>query len=269
MEKKENFMNWDNPGTAVITGASAGIGKEFAYQLAKQGFKIILVARREQKLCEIVEDLKNKFGGEHSFIIADLSDIDENKKLADYIKKKIENLDILILNAGYGVWNTFFNTDLMDLIDMTNLMFTGPMICCYSTIPNMIKRKRGVIINTSSTSATNKSSGAIYTAIKTALTVLSELLQDLVKGTGVKIQALCPGYTYSEFHDLEKITRSGFQRSWFPKEAWMEASDVVKYSLSEVKNIPVMVVPGEFNVSNAKKLRKTKIDDYLNLKILY
>ena len=161
MEKKENFMNWDNPGTAVITGASAGIGKEFAYQLAKQGFKIILVARREQKLCEIVEDLKNKFGGKHSFIIADLSDINENKKLADNIKNKIENLDVLILNAGYAVWNTFLNIDLKDHIDMTNLMYTGPMICCYSVLPSMIRKKRGVIINTSSNAATNKSSGAI------------------------------------------------------------------------------------------------------------
>ncbi len=269
MEKKENFMNWDDSGTVLITGASAGIGKEFAYQLAEQGFNIILVARREQKLREIAEDLKKKFGGEHSFIISDLSDIDENKKLADHIKNKIENLDVLILNAGYAVWNTFFNIDLMDHINMTNLMFTGPMICCYSTIPNMIRRKRGVIINTSSNAATNKSSGAIYTATKAALTILSELLQDLVKGSGVRIQALCPGFTYSEFHDLEKITRSGFQRSWFPKEAWMEASDVVKYSLSEAKNGPVMVVPGDYNKNSAKKLRESKLDDYLNLKILY
>ena len=269
MEKKENFMNWDDPGTALITGASAGIGKEYAYQLAEQGFNIILVARREQKLREIAEDLKKKFGGDHSFIISDLSDIDENKKLADHIKDKIDNLDILILNAGYAVWNTFLNIDLKDHIDMTNLMFTGPMICCYSALPNMMRRKRGVIINTSSNAATNKSSGAIYTAVKTALTVLSELLQDLVKLSGVWIQAICPGFTYSEFHDLEKITRSGFKRSWFPKEAWMEARDVVKYSLSKVKDGQVMIVPGDFNINNAKKLRESKLDDYLNLKILY
>ena len=104
---------------------------------------------------------------------------------------------------------------------------------------------------------------------KTALTVLSELLQDLVKLSGVWIQAICPGFTYSEFHDLEKITRSGFKRSWFPKEAWMEARDVVEYSLNLVKRGPVMVVPGDFNINNAKKLRETKLDDYLNLKIFY
>ena len=214
MEKKENFMNWDDPGTALITGASAGIGKEFAYQLAEQGFNIILVARREQKLHDIVEDLKKNFGGDHSIFISDLSDINENLKLGEYIKNKIENLDVLICNAGYGIWDTFLNIDIKDNINMTNLLFTSPMILCHSALPNMKSRKRGVIINTASASAFFKTGSAgIYAATKAALIVLSEILQEVVQGTGVRIQALCPGFTYSEFHDLEPITRAGFKRS--------------------------------------------------------
>ncbi|MCK5157887.1 MAG: SDR family NAD(P)-dependent oxidoreductase [Candidatus Heimdallarchaeota archaeon] len=269
MEKKENFMNWDDPGTALITGASAGIGKEFAYQLAEQGFNIILVARREQKLRAIAEELKKNFGGDHSIFISDLSDINENMKLADYIKNKIENLDVLICNAGYGIWDTFLNIDIKDNINVTNLLFTSPMILCHSVLPNMKRRKRGAIINTASTAAFFTDGGGVYTATKAALIILSEILQERVKGTGVRIQALCPGFTYSEFHDLEPMTRAGFKRSWFPKEAWMEAKDLVKYSLKTVKNGQVMVVAGDYNINNIKKLRKSKLDDYLNLKIIH
>jgi short-subunit dehydrogenase len=101
------------------------------------------------------------------------------------------------------------------------------------------------------------------------LTIFSELLQGLFQGTGVKIQSLCPGFTYSEFHDQPKITKYGMKREHFPKEAWMEAEEVVKLSLEAVKSGNVMFIPSEYDIKNAKNARKLKVDDYLDLKILY
>jgi len=150
---------------------------------------------------------------------------------------------------------------------MINVHFTSAVMFCHATIPGMTKRNRGVIINTSSTAAVNKSQmGVMYTSTKTALTVFSELLQDKIKDTNICIQSLCPGFTYSEFHDTESMR--GFQRNWFPKEAWMAAEDVVYLSLEAVKNKEVIFIPGKYNQKNSRKIREAKIEQYLTAKRL-
>jgi len=266
MTVKENFMKWENLGIALITGASSGIGAEFTRQLAAQGFDLIIVARRKDRLENLSKELQEKFSINAEIFVADLSNMDDNKKLVAKILE-IDNLDVLINNAGFGITNTFLKIDLKQHIDMINVHFTSTVMFCHAALPGMIKRKKGVIINTSSTAAIHRSPMSVmYTTTKSAVTVFSELIKERIKNTGVYIQSLCPGFTYSEFHDTESMR--GFQRDWFPKENWMDAEDVVSLSLEAVKNGEVIFIPGRLNMQYTKSLRKKVIDNYLNAKIL-
>ncbi len=266
MDQKENFMGWEDPGITLITGASAGIGAEFARQLASQGFDLVLIARRKNRLEKLSQELHKKFSINVEVIIGDLSNLDDNHKIVSKILN-IKNLDVLINNAGYGINKTFQQTDIIEHINMINVHLTSAVMFCHAAIPGMIKRDRGVIINTSSTAAVNKSKmGVMYTTTKTALTVFSELLQDKIKNSNLYIQSLCPGFTYSEFHDTDSMR--GFQRDWFPKEAWMAAEDVVRLSLEAVKTKEVIIIPGKYNLDNSKKIREAEHEQYLNAKRL-
>lgn len=266
MDNQDNFMNWDNVGTALITGSSSGIGAEYARQLAGQGFNLILVARRKEKLNALSSELQEKYSITAEVFIADLSKMDDLLDVVEKIKP-MDNLDVLINNAGYGINNTFLSIDVKDHVDMINVHFTSTVMFSHAALPIMLKRKRGVIINTSSTAAVHKSPMSVmYTSTKSAVTVFSELLQDKVKGKGIFIQSLCPGFTYSEFHDTESM--HGFQRSWFPKESWMKAEEVISLSLKAVKNNDVIFIPGELNQEYTKKIRKATVDQYLEGKRL-
>ncbi|MBY8980597.1 MAG: SDR family NAD(P)-dependent oxidoreductase [Candidatus Lokiarchaeota archaeon] len=258
----ENFMGWESPGSALITGSSSGIGAEFARQLAQQGFDLILVARRKEKLDALSKTLQEKYSINAEVLVADLSKISDNEQVISKINE-IENLDILINNAGFGILGNFLQIELMKYVDMINVHFTSPVMLCHATIPGMAKRKRGVIINTSSIFAIIKDSSLImYTTTKSALAIFSELLNVKVKGTGIYIQALCPGFTYSEFHDTD--TMNGFQRSWYNPEQWMKAEDVVSLSLDAVKSKSVIFIPGEINRQSGIINRKKKLSKYLN-----
>jgi len=262
MNSVNNFMGWEKPGSALITGSSSGIGAEFARQLAQQGFDLILVARRKEKLNALSKTLQEKFSINVDVLVADLSKISDNEQVISRINE-IENLDILINNAGFGIYDSFLKIERMKHIEMINVHFTSPVMLSHATIPGMAKRKRGVLINTSSIFAIIKDSSLImYTTTKSAVVIFSELLKEKLKGTGIYIQALCPGFTYSEFHDTN--TMRGFQRSWYQPEQWMKAEEVVSLSLDAVISKSVIFIPGEMNRVLGKKIRKKKISKYLN-----
>lgn len=266
MPFKENFMEWEEPGAALITGASSGIGAEFARQLASQGFDLILIARRQDKLESLSKQLQEEFSVLAEVFIGDLSNMDDNNKIVSKIKET-NQLDVLINNAGYGINNTFLQIDIAEHINMINVHFTSAVMFCHASIPGMIKRKRGVIINTSSTAAINKSlMSVMYTSTKSALTVFCEVLQEKVKNFNIFIQSLCPGFTYSEFHDTDSMR--GFQRSWFPEESWMTSEEVVRKSLDAVKTGNVIFIPGDMNKDYIRKIREATIEQYLNGKRL-
>lgn len=262
MSYRENFMEWEDPGAALITGASSGIGAEFARQLASQGFDLILIARRQAKLETLSKQLQDEFSVRAEVFVGDLSKMDQNNKIISKIEETTK-LDVLINNAGYGINNTFLQIDIAEHINMINVHFTSAVMFCHASIPIMIKRNRGVIINTSSTAAINKSlMSVMYTSTKSALAVFSEVLQEKVKDFNIYIQSLCPGFTYSEFHDTDSMR--GFQRSWFPKESWMSSEEVVRKSLNAVKSGNVIFIPGDMNKDYTKKIREATIEQYLN-----
>ena len=266
MNGKENFMKWDNPGIALITGASSGIGAEFARQLAAQGFDLILVARRKEKLDALSRELQERFSVNTEVWVADLSKSANNDELVSKISQ-LDNLNVLINNAGFGINNTFLQIDVKLLADMINVHLTSPVMFCHAAIPGMLKRKRGVIINTSSMSAFVRSSRSVlYPVTKAAITIFSEIIQRSFRRTGIYIQSLCPGFTYSEFHDTE--TMKGSDRSLHPEEEWMTAEEVVSLSLETVKTKEVIFIPGEFNQKNIKDIRKATVNKYLKATML-
>ena len=134
MNEKLNFMNWDNLGVALITGASS----EFARQIAAQGFDLILVARGKEKLNALSKELQVKFSINAEVMVADLSNPVDNEMMVSKIKK-LENLDVLINNAGFGIMNTFLGSDLKRIVDMISVHFTSPVMFCQSLLEFFMK----------------------------------------------------------------------------------------------------------------------------------
>jgi len=264
MENNKNFMDWDNPGTALITGASAGIGAEFARQLAAQGFNLILTARRKEKLEALSEELQQKCSIKAEVWVGDLVNISENERIAAKISQ-LDDLDVLINNAGYGIMTSFLERDNQENIDMVNLHLMSPITLCHAALPGMIKRKRGVIIATSSSAAILKTS-IMYATTKTAVAYFTELLRKEVKERKIYFQALLPGFTYTEFHDVESM--NGFTRDTVAKEYWMSAEECVSLSLAAVKSRQLVFIPGENNLDMAKKVRQRMSKKWLNCKVM-
>ncbi len=263
----KNFMNWDDPGVALITGASSGMGAEFARQLAAQGFDLILVARRQERLDSLSKELQEKFSINAEVLVADLANSADNNMMVSKIKK-IENLDVLINNAGFGIMNKFLDSELNKLVDMITVHFTSPVMFCHSAIPIMLKRKRGVIINTSSMAIFMFQGNLMYDNTKAAVASFSELLGKDIKGKGIYIQCLCPGFTRTEIADTDLMRGVHKMLEMLPEEMWMTAEEVVSQSLASVKSRDIIFIPGEHNVIQAKKLRKKLAKKYLDARIL-
>jgi len=269
MSAKKNFMNWESPGTAVITGASSGIGATFARILASQGFHPILIARREEKLEEIAKEIEQNFSISAQIMRADLSVHSEIKKLAEKIQN-LDTIDILINNAGFGTKGYFDQTPFKPQIDMLFVHNAATVYLTRAVLPRMIGRGRGVIIFLSSMSSfLPNPQGVMYTATKVFLNGFAESLSLELMDTGVFVQALCPGYTITEFH--EKGDYEEHDRSQVPDKMWMSSEEVVSQSLQAFQENKVIFVPGKMNQNllklmkdpkYGKKLRQRNIERY-------
>ena len=243
MSQTKIFMDWDNPGTAFITGASSGLGAVFARELASQKFNVVLVARRKERLDKLASELEEQYDINAQVLTADLSKFDDIERLYDDITK-IDDIDILINNAGFGTLGYFDNTPFGPQREMLFVHNVAPVYFCRAALPIMIKRGRGSIINVSSVSAfIQMPQTVMYTSTKVFLKEFTENLNLELEDTGVKVQALCPGFTISEFHDAEYFKE--FDITTIPDNAWMPAEEVVKLSLAAVPEGNVVFIPGE------------------------
>ncbi len=231
--------------TAIITGASSGIGAEYTRQLAQMNCDLILVARRKEKLEALVEELVQKYGINRSKIdifVADLSVQEDIMRLSKYIESK-PDLDLLINNAGFGIDETFPVKDLKRQMDMITVHVTATVQLTNSALLGMIQRKHGYIINVSSVAAFYPMPGNItYSSTKCYLTYFSEGIQNEILGNGIYIQALCPGFTVTEFH--QNLQRDRYRP---PRLLWMQSQDVVNESLKSLESGKVIIVPGIMN----------------------
>lgn len=228
-------------GYALITGASSGIGAAFARRLAAEGYSLLLVARRQERLAALAEELRQQHDVTAEVLAADLSKAEEVAR----VERRIANLDLTILvnNAGFGSNKPLAESDLDDQVAMLNLHVLATMRLCRAALPGMIARGRGAIINVSSISAFFPSPGDInYPASKAYMNVFSQALQAEVAHQGIRVQALCPGFTHTEFHDTPIMT--GFQKRRVPAPIWLTADQVVVESLRCLGRDQVICVPG-------------------------
>jgi len=243
MPEQNRFLGWENPGKALITGASAGIGFSFARQLAQKGFDLILLARRRDRLERTAKKLESDYGIHCEIIVADLSDMDQIKHTADLIYT-IDSLDVLINNAGFATIGAFSGVPLEKSMRMFHLHTTACVMLTHAVLEGMLKRKRGAIINLSSVAAFTPTPGNVmYDATKAFVKTFSENIQLEMEDADIRIQALCPGFTRTEFHEVGDFIH--FDRREIPDSLWMSSEQVVSLSLKELENKrnPVLI-PG-------------------------
>jgi short-subunit dehydrogenase len=205
---------------ALITGASSGIGAAYARKLAHFGFDLILVARRGERL----ESLARELPGEISVVPADLT-TDAGLELAESAIRKCERLAILVNNAGFGTLGRFWQTDLAGQETMHRLHITATLRLTRAALEGMTARGRGSIINVSSVAAFAPSEGGVsYCATKAWMNRFTEGLAIELKAAGspVHVQAVCPGFTVTEFHDV-----LGIDRRKIPSWLWMLPDEIV------------------------------------------
>jgi uncharacterized protein len=221
---------------ALITGASSGIGATFTRRLARDGYRLILVARRRDRL----EAMAREYAGAE-VLPADLTIEQELKLVEDRIAAR-PDLELLINNAGFGTKGRFFDVPLEGQDQMHRLHVMATMRLTHAALRGMVARKRGGIINVSSVAGFEQSPGNIsYCATKAWMNSFTEGLYLELKSAGspVKVQALCPGFTVTEFHDT-----MGVDRKVIPAGLWMQAEDVVSASLDGLARGRLFVVPG-------------------------
>ena len=224
---------------ALITGASAGLGREFAIQLARAGYDLVLVARDEARLAALGVELLAEHGAGSEVLRADLSIDDDVSRVVERIDRS--PIDLLVNNAGFGTKRTLANTSRAAQDAMVRIHVLAANRLAQAAVQGMVPRGRGVVINVSSIASWLTSRGNVnYNATKAWQRAFIESLALEVEGTGVYVQALCPGYTHTEFHarvEVDKARIPGFM--------WMRAEDVVAESLRAVRHKrPVVVVPG-------------------------
>ncbi len=230
--------SYDRP-CALITGATSGIGAAFASRLAQKGFNLFLHGRRQKELMERAKNLeKTSYHTTVEIIIAELSRTEEMKKVEERIKS-LDRLDILINNAGYWEPGFLWERSPDSLEAMIMVHNVAPVRFIRAALPRMLQRDKGDIINVSSAGAyINMVTMENYGATKTYLISFTESLHVALMGTGIRVQALAPGFTVTEFH-----SRLGAD---FTKEQrrWMKPEEVVDESLRAMEKAQVMCIPG-------------------------
>ncbi len=231
--------------TALITGASSGIGEAFARKLALLGYDLVLVARRKERLDAIAGELEEKHPVTVEVLPGDLSKDDDISRIEQRIEA-LDTLAMLVNNAGFGTRGAFADVDLRKSLAMIQVHVTASTRLARAALPGMITRRKGTLINVGSPSAFIPLSGnAIYSATKAYLIAFSECLDLEVQDAGIKVQALCPGFTYSGFHDTDEY--EGMNRSKIPNVLWMSAEETVEQSLNALDSRKVVFVPGLVN----------------------
>ena len=226
---------------AAITGASSGIGSVFARRLAPQ-YDLLLIARRRERLDELAREPSALHGTAVTVLAADLTDEVQLQLVADRLSGEA-NLGMLVNNAGFGNRGLFWETDFAAIDKMHRLHITASLKLIHAALGVMVKQNRGVLINVASVASFAQRGGnAGYGASKSWLATFSEgLYLDLKKAkSAVSVQALCPGYTYSAFHDLLGEDRNRLASP----SLWLTADAVVDCSLAALPSRKLFVIPG-------------------------
>jgi len=231
---------------ALITGASAGLGVDFARQLSAQGKQLVLVARRRDRLDALAAELGNTRAVE-----MDLSEAGAADRLMADLAAHGEQADLLVNNAGFGLTGRFAELDGRRQRQMIDLNCGALIELAHAVLPAMIERKQGRILNVASTAAFQPGPGmAVYFATKAFVLSFSEALHEEVKRHGVTVSALCPGPTATEFGEV-----AGFGQSDLLDKVAADSASVVRAGLAGLDNGKAVIIPGVMNKSTAQAHR--------------
>jgi len=240
--------------TALVTGASAGIGKAFADVFAKNGFDLILTARREERLKTLAGELQAKHGIKASVCAMDLADPTGAERLVAEIKANGLKVDALVNNAGYGVPGSFLSSSWDRHADFLQVLLISVTELTYRLLPGMVERGYGRIINVASLAGLVPAPAGhtLYAAAKAFLIKFSESLAHEVRRHDVHVTALCPGFTFSEFHD---VTGTRARMKSLPPFMWSSSSEVARQGYDAVMAGKSVVVTGRVNAAIATLVR--------------
>ena len=232
--------------TALVTGASAGIGKAFAEHLASDGFDLVLTARRQQRLEELARALELKHGVRAQVIAADLADPAAPEQIAQALRARGLEIDVLINNAGFGIRTAFRDTPWTLHAQLIQVEVTAVAHLTHLCLPGMVERGYGRIVHVASLAGLlpGAPTSTLYAAAKSFLVKFSESLTAELKDTGVHVCAVCPGFTLSEFHDVMGTRRIV---SKLPAAMWSSAEQVARAGIDAVMRGDVVYVPGPLN----------------------
>ncbi len=225
---------------ALVTGASSGIGEQFARQLSQMGHRVALVARREEKLRELAEDL----GGEERAVVigADLTSAEDRDRLANRLEEMDAEVEILVNNAGYGIFKPFGEAGREAEVQQVRLLVEAVVDLMARYLPKMKSRRRGAIINLASTAGFQALPfNAGYSAAKSYVLILSEAVHAEVKPDGVTVTAVCPGPVPSGF---QSASDADYFAEKLPKFTFVEPERVARDALLAASSGHISVIPG-------------------------
>lgn len=239
--------------TALITGASAGIGATFARQLAAQGHDLLLVARRADRLAALAQELAARHQVRCEVLSVDLTLPDASAKVQAHVQHLGWHIDVLVNNAGLSGHSKFVDASWQALNGEIQLMMTALTELTHRLAPGMVQRRYGRIINVSSLAALSPpAKSLLYSAIKSYVLVLSQSLDMELKPHGVHVTALCPGFTHTEFHEVMGTTDTARR---LPRILWQQPDAVVREALAAANAGKPVCVPGLVNKILAAAMR--------------
>jgi short-subunit dehydrogenase len=220
---------------ALITGPTSGIGGGYARRYARDGYDLVLVARDVERLEQLAGELETE-AGRVDILPADLSDAADREKVAHRLAAGVQ---VLVNNAGFGTYGEFWTADPALLQRQLDVNVTAVMRLTHAALPAMLDAGAGTVINVASVAGLVPGRGSTYSASKAWVIAFTEGLANGVRGTGVGLHAVCPGFVHTEFH-----SRAGIDMAKLPSFMWLEVDDVVSASLADIAAGKVISVPG-------------------------
>jgi hypothetical protein len=235
--------------TALITGASSGIGAAIAREIGSRGYAVTLVARREERLQSLATEITSAHEVPAEAIACDLGDPAERDRLAEELRTRGRAVEVLVNNAGFGHQADFATSPRERMVGMVEINVTTVVDLTSRFLPLMLERGRGAVINVASTAAFQPLPGsAVYAASKAFVLSFSEAVHTELRGSGVTVTAVCPGPVKTEFTEVAGV---GGVEDRTPGAVWMSAEDVARHAVDGAEHDRRVVVPGALNRATA------------------